>query len=161
MDISATSNPTIYDAAAAFWFINSLVVIVADSALTQDSIAIYRQVAPSGFATPYHRHEAYGEGFYVLDGEVTFVCDGRSTVLGKHGFIFLPGRQPHGFRISGPGAATMIIVSPPASTFGDLVREIGEPATFRDLPVPSKQDFARLAAVSAKYGSTILGPLPG
>ncbi len=143
-----------------FWFINSLVTIVADSAATEASFCMYRQVAPPGFATPYHTHEAYGEGFYVLDGEVTFFCDGKKTVLGAGGFIYLAGTQPHGFRVSGDGPATMMIVSPPQSTFGAFVREMGEPATSDELPAPVRPDFARLGMLSAKYGSSTLGPLP-
>ena len=144
-----------------FWFINSLVTFVADTAATEGCFSIYRQVAPSGFATPYHTHEAYGEGFWVLDGEVTFFCNVEKTVLGKGGFLYLPGTQPHGFRVSGDGPATMIIVSPPESTFGAFVREMGEPATSHELPTPSQPDFARLGMLSAKYGSSLLGPLPG
>jgi quercetin dioxygenase-like cupin family protein len=143
-----------------FWFINSLVTLVADAAATEGSFCMYRQVAPSGYATPYHTHEAYGEGFYVLDGEVTFFCDGKKTVLGEGGFIYLPGTQPHGFRVSGDGPATMMIVSPPQSTFGAFVTEMGEPATYHQLPAPSRPDFARLGMLSAKYGSSTLGPLP-
>lgn len=159
MNTLPSSSPS-GEFAASFWFINSLVTIVADAASTGGSMAIYRQVAPPGFMTPYHTHEAYGEGFYVLDGELTVICDGEATVLGKGGFIFLPGTQPHGFRVSGNGQATMMIVSPPESTFGDFVKEMGQPAPSNDLPNPTQPDFARLAALSAKYGSTILGPLP-
>ena len=143
-----------------FWFIGSLVSVVADSATTGGAFSIYRQLAPSGFATPLHTHAAYGEGFYVLDGEVTFFRDGEKTICNKGGFIFLPGTQPHGFCVSGEGPATMMIVSPPESTFGAFVREMGEPATSHELPTPSKPDFARLGILSAKYGSSILGPLP-
>lgn len=146
---------------SSFWFINSLVTFVADAAATGQSFCIYRQVAPSGFATPYHTHDAYGEGFYVLAGEVTFFCDGKKTVLVEGGFVYLPGSSPHGFRVSGSGPATMMIVSPPESTFSAFVREMGEPATLLELPVPSQPDFARLGALSAKYGSRTLGPLPG
>jgi mannose-6-phosphate isomerase-like protein (cupin superfamily) len=152
-DLSAEQLPE-------FWFINSLITFVTDTAATEGCFSIYRQVAPLGFATPYHTHEAYGEGFYVLEGEVTFFCNGKKTVLGEGGFIYLPGTQPHGFRVSGDGPATMIIVSPPKSTFGAFVREMGEPATSHQLPAPSPIDVARLGAVSAKYGSSILGPLP-
>ena len=155
-----SSSIPVDESAPAFWFINSLVTIVADAARTEGSMAIYRQVAPPGFATPYHTHQAYGEGFYVLDGEITVVCSGEQTVLGKDGFIFLPGTQPHGFRVNGSSPATIMIVSPPGSTFGDFVREMGEPALSYDLPTPSQPDFARLASLSAKYGSVILGPLP-
>ena len=148
------------EAPTSFWFLNSLVTFVAGAATTDESFSICRQIAPSGFATPYHTHEAYGEGFCVLDGEVTFFCDGRKTVLGEQGFIYLRGSLPHGFRVTGSSPATMMIVSPPESTFGDFVREMGEPATSQDLPVPSQPDFARLGMLSAKYGSSILGPLP-
>ncbi len=158
--VTPSPGHSIAEPPAHFWFINSLVTIVADAALTHGSFALYRQVAPSGFATPYHTHAAYGEGFCVLDGEVTFFCNGHKTVLGKEGFIFLPGTQPHGFRVTGNVPATMIIVSPPESTFGAFVRELGEPAASQILPTPSQPDFARLAALSAKYGSTSLGPLP-
>ena len=148
------------EAPQAFTFLNSLVTFLADPAATEGAFSIYHQVAPSGFATPYHTHEAYGEGFYVLDGEVTFVCGGKKTVLTNGGFIYLPGTQPHGFRVSSESPATMMIVSPPESTFGAFVKEMGEPATSPKLPAPSQPDFPRLGMLSAKYGSTILGPLP-
>lgn len=153
-DHSATEGPP------DFWFINSLITFVAEAPGTGGSFAVYRQVAPPGFATPYHTHAAYGEGFCVLEGEVTFFCDGVRTTLRKDGFLYLPGTLPHGFRVSGAEAATMMIISSPGSTFGAFVKEMGEPAAFHGLPVPSRSDFARLAALSQKYGSSILGPLP-
>ncbi len=147
--------------APAFWFLNSLVTFLAEPAATDQSFSVVRQVAPPGFATPYHTHGAYGEAFYVFTGEVTFFCDGKKSVLGEGGFIYLPGASPHGFRVTGTGPATMIIVSPPQSTFVDFVREMGEPATSAELPSPAPPDRARLTTLSAKYGSTTLGPLPG
>jgi quercetin dioxygenase-like cupin family protein len=82
MDVSLQVAPAVA-APAAFWFLNSLVTIVADAALSGGSLAIYRQVAPPGFATPYHTHEAYGEGFYVLEGEVTLsVTERRASWAG-------------------------------------------------------------------------------
>ena len=143
-----------------FWFLNTLVTLVATAADTGGTFCVYHQVAPSGFATPLHTHAAYGEGFYVLDGEVTFFHGGEKIVLGKDGFVFIPGTQAHGFRVSSDTSATMMIVSPPQSTFGSFVKEAGEPATSDQLPTPSPPDFARIGALSAKYGSTLLGPLP-
>ena len=35
---------------------------------------------PPRFASPYHTHRRADEAFYVLDGELAFVCDGRWTV---------------------------------------------------------------------------------
>ena len=145
----------------AYWFLNSLITFVAGTAETEGSFCVYRQEMPAEFGTPYHTHAAYGEAFQVLAGEITFFCDGQKTVLSEGGFIYLPGSKPHGFRVSGGGSATVIIISPPASTFGEFVREMGEPAIQGKPSVPAPPDFARLGALSAKYGSTILGPLPG
>jgi len=147
-------------APADFWFLNTLVTFVATTADTEGAFFVYHQVAPSGFATPLHTHAAYGEGFYVLDGEVTFFHGGEKTVLGKDGFVFIPGTKAHGFRVSSDTPATLMIVSPPQSTFSGFVKEAGEPAASHQLPTPSQPDFARLAALSAKYGSNLLGPLP-
>ncbi len=154
------SLPVPDTAAPSFWFLNTLVTLVANPASTDGSFSIYHQVAPAGFATPYHTHAAYGEGFYVLEGEVAFFSEGTKTVLGAGGFVFLPGTLPHGFRVGRDAPATMLIVSPPTSTFGAFVREMGEPATTRELPVPSQPDFAKLGAISAKHGSIFVGPLP-
>ena len=49
------------------------------------------QTAPPGHATPYHLHHVEDEAFYVLDGEFTFVCDGRKTVVGPGGYMFGSG----------------------------------------------------------------------
>jgi quercetin dioxygenase-like cupin family protein len=147
--------------ASAFWFINSLITFVTNPEVTEGAFSIYRQLMPPGFATPYHTHAAYGEGFYVLDGEVTFFLDGKKTVLTGGGFIYLPGHMAHGFRVSSEVPATMMIVSPPHGTFAAFVKEMGQPATSNELPPPSPPDFARLTMLGEKYGSTLLGPLPG
>jgi quercetin dioxygenase-like cupin family protein len=145
----------------AFWFINSLVIFKATADDTEGKFSLFQQVAPSGFATPYHTHQAYGEGFYVLQGEVTFFSDGNKSVLSAGGFLYIPGSLPHGFRVTSATPATMLIVSPPPSTFAAFVQEMGEPATSLQLPIPSQPDFAKLGMLSAKHGSQTLGPLPG
>lgn len=145
----------------AYWFLNSLITFVAGTEDTEGAFQLFRQVMPAGFATPYHTHAAYGEGFQVLSGEVTVFCDGVQTVLRDGGFIYLPGAKPHGFRVTSEGSTSMLIISPPKSSFGDFVREMGEPVVAGETPAPAPPDFSKLAALSAKYGSTILGPLPG
>src|ERR1019366_3112317 len=32
---------------------------------------------PPGWASPYHTHHLEDEAFYVLEGEVAFICDGK------------------------------------------------------------------------------------
>jgi quercetin dioxygenase-like cupin family protein len=142
----------------AYWFLNTLSTLKATVASTGGAFSLVHSVAPGGHATPYHRHHDEDEAFYVLDGAYTFILDGRKTVLGPGGYIFLPHGVPHGIRVNGPEPATMLILA--GAGFVGMMEEMSEPAKERVLPVPTQPDIAKLTRLCAKYGIDILGPLP-
>lgn len=107
---------------------------------------------PPGFASPYHVHHLEDEGFYVLEGEIAFVCDGKWSKAGLGGYVFGPREIPHGFKVTGTAPARMLLLCAP-SGFERLVLEVSE-----DLTLPP--DMARLVSLAAKYQIDILGPLP-
>jgi quercetin dioxygenase-like cupin family protein len=144
----------------AFWFLNNLCILKATSASTGGAFSMVYQTAPPGHATPYHLHHVEDEAFYVLDGEYTFICDGRKTVLGPGGYIFLPRGIPHGIRASGSAPSTMLILATPGTGFVGMMQEMAVPATERVLPVASPPDVEKLTRLCAKYQIDILGPLP-
>ena len=144
----------------AFWFLNNLDIVKATSESTGGSFALVHQIAPPGAATPYHLHHTEDEAFYVLDGQATFICDGKKTVVGPGGYIFLPRGVPHGIRNQGSGSTTMLILAMPGTGFVGMMTEMGEPAPQRVLPTPTQPDMEKLARLCAKYGIEILGPLP-
>jgi quercetin dioxygenase-like cupin family protein len=152
-------NISISDA-PAYWFLNSLNLVLATSASTGGAYSMVHHMAPSGHATPYHLHHDEDEAFYVLDGEFTFIADGKKTVLGAGGYIFLPRLIPHGIRCSGSAPSTMLILAMPGTGFVGMMTEMAEPATERVLPVPSAPDIEKLTRLCAKYKIDILGPLP-
>ena len=59
---------------------------------------------PPGFVSPYHRHHLEDEGFYVLEGEMAFVCDGKWMKGGPGTYVFTG--QSH--RMTQPDAYRMI-----------------------------------------------------
>ena len=69
---------------------------------------------PPGFASPYHTHHREDEAFYVLEGEVAFVCDGKWLKAGPGTYAFGPRGIPHGFKIVGSGPARMLPSAPRA-----------------------------------------------
>lgn len=144
----------------AYWFLNNLDIVKATSASTGGAFALVHQVAPPGAATPYHLHHSEDEAFYVLDGSASFICDGKKTVVGPGGYMFLPRGIPHGIRNEGSGTTTMLILAMPGSGFVGMMIEMGEPAKERVLPPPSHPDMDKLIRLCAKYGIEILGPLP-
>lgn len=113
---------------------------------------------PPGWASPYHVHHLEDEAFYILEGEVAFVCDGKWLKAGPGAYVFGPREIPHGFKIAGAAPARMLILCAP-SGFEHFILEMSEPATDPTLP-PSAPDLGKLMAVAAKYKIDILGPLP-
>ena len=144
----------------AFWFLNNLATIKATSASTGGAFALIHQLAPPGAATPYHLHHTEDEAFYVFDGQTTFYSDGKKTVLGPGGYIFLPRGIPHGIRHDSSGPTSMLILATPGTGFVGMMSEMGEPAPERVLPKPTPPDLEKLTRLCAKYSIDILGPLP-
>ncbi len=109
---------------------------------------------PPGFASPYHMHHLEDEAFYVLEGEMAFVCDGKWMKGGPGTYIFGPREIPHGFKVVGSSPARMLLLCAPAG-FERFVLELSVP--FNDFTPP---DMAKLMVVATKYKIDILGPLP-
>ncbi|MBM3759400.1 MAG: cupin domain-containing protein [Acidobacteria bacterium] len=109
---------------------------------------------PPGFVTPYHMHRLEDESFYILEGEVNFVCDGKWISAMSGDFVFGPRMIPHGFKVVGDTPARMLIFASPSGFENFLT----------DLSVPiddfSPTDMAKLMELAAKYQIDILGPLP-
>ena len=103
--------------APAYWFLNGLNVVLATSESTAGAYSMVHHTAPSGHATPYHLHHEEDEAFYVLGGEFTFICDGKKTILGPGGYVFLPRGIPHGIRCTGSTPSTMLILAMPGTGF--------------------------------------------
>src|ERR1700733_9799789 len=144
----------------AYWFLNNLEVVKATTASTGGAYSLLYQISPPGHATPYHLHHEEDEAFYVLDGEYTFICDGKKAILGPGGYIFLPRRIPHGIRCTGSTPSTMLILAMPGTGFVGMMIEMAEPAKDRVLPPVTKPDIEKLTMLCAKYRIDILGPLP-
>ncbi len=145
---------------SAFWFLNNLITVKATTESTGGSYSLCHQVSPPGSATPYHLHHVEDEAFYILDGESTFLCDGKKTIAGPGEYLFLPRGIPHGIRVTGSKPTSMLIFAMPGTGFVGMMEEMGEPARELTLPLPSAPDLERLKRLCAKYQIDLLGPLP-
>ena len=71
--------------------------ILAGSEDTEERFGLMEMVAPRGREPSRHLHHSDGEGFYVLDGEVTFYV-GEEIYRAEPGtFVFLPHGIPHSY----------------------------------------------------------------
>ena len=144
----------------AFWFLNSLCVIKATTESTGGAFSLVYQTAPPGHATPYHLHHVEDEAFLILDGEYTFIRDGKKTIARPGSYVFLSRGIPHGIRVSSSVPASMLILAMPGTGFVGMMQEMAVPAAERVLPQPTQPDLEKLARLCAKYQIDVLGPLP-
>jgi quercetin dioxygenase-like cupin family protein len=144
------------DGGEARWWGEGLAVIRATGADTGGRIAIIEITEPPGAVAPKHVHHNEDEGFWVLEGDVTFDVGGATIAASAGDYAFGPRDIPHSYRVGPDGCRMLFIVTP--AGFEELVRLISVPAQTRSLP-PSPQeppDMAELPALVAGYGCEIL-----
>ena len=146
----------------ALWWIGMLATIKATKEQTGGQYTLVEILAPEGFASPLHVHHFEDEGFWILEGELTFYVGDRTMKAQPGSFLFGPKEVPHAFAVDSGPARLLFLLSP--AGFEDLVREIGEPAKDLTLPPEGPLDEAemrRMAAIAARHGNEMLGPPPG
>lgn len=127
---------------------------------TNGAYALWEAFVPPGGGPPPHVHSREEEGFYVLDGEVTFTIDGERVVAKAGTFANMPVGTPHAFKNESDRPARMLISVVPAGLEG-MFFEVGVPQTegATVAPPPTKDQIEKLLAVAPKYGIQIPGPV--
>ncbi len=139
-----------------FQFFGSPTVLHATGATTDGRLCLMEQVTlPPGLASPYHTHLNEDEAFYVLDGNVRFICGDKWLSAGPGTWVYGPREIPHGFKVVGPEPARMLLMCMPAG-FEKFVLELCTPLD----AAPGPPDMARLVEAASRFGVDILGPLP-
>ncbi len=155
---STTQNPTLFldslNPESVAWFLGARTWIRATAQQTGSALGLVEHILEPGFASPYHLHHHEDEAFYVLDGQLRFVSEGCSWVVGAGGFAFLPREIPHGFRVEGDVNARCLLLVTPGG-FEGFVAELSQPE-----PPAGPPDLDHLVRVAASYSIDILGPLP-
>jgi len=140
----------------AFRFLGIPTLMRSTGETTKGAFCLMEQwTIPPGFASPYHVHHIEDEAFYVLEGEIAFVFDGKWIKAGPGAYVFGPREIPHGFKIAGTAPARVLILCAPAG-FERFVLEMGEDFT----SPPAPPDMTKLSRLAAQYKIDILGPLP-
>lgn len=141
----------------ARWWFQCLAVIKATGADTGGQMSIIEITEPPGSEAPLHVHHREDEGFWVLEGDVTFDVGG--TIIEAHAgdYAFGPRDIPHRYTV-GPSGCRMLFICTPGG-FEDLVIAMSQPALSRTLPPPATEepDWERIAAIAHAHGTELLG----
>src|SRR3954451_13152336 len=65
---------------------------------TNGQYALWEAIVPPGGGPPTHVHSREEEGFYVLEGEITFQVGDTRLVRGPGTFVNMPVGQMHAFK---------------------------------------------------------------
>jgi quercetin dioxygenase-like cupin family protein len=158
-----TRQPTLRTAAEgrAVAVVGDVYSFLATGEDTDGKYALFEAIVSPGGGPPPHVHSLEEEGFYVLEGEITFTVNGKRIVAKAGTFANMPVGTPHAFKNEGSRPARMLISLAPAG-LEKMFFEVGVPlpkGTTTALP-PTKQEIEKLLSVAPRYGIEIIVPKP-
>ncbi len=126
---------------------------------TDGKYAMWEAIVPPGGGPPPHVHSLEEEGFFVIEGEITFQI-GDDRIVAKAGtFANMPIGTPHSFKNESNETAKMLITIAPAGLeqmFFEVSSPMPQGAT--TAPHPTKADIQKLLEIAPKYGIEIRLP---
>jgi quercetin dioxygenase-like cupin family protein len=128
---------------------------------TEGRYALWEANVLPGGGPPPHVHSREEEGFYVLEGEITFLVGDRHLVAGPGVFVNMPVGTLHAFKNESGRPARMLISVAPAG-LEKMFFEVGQPVPegARTVPPPTREEIEKLLAVAPRYGLEIRLPQP-
>ena len=142
----------------ARWWFGGLAEIKATAAETGGRMTIVEVTSPPGLEAPLHVHYRDDEGFWILEGEVTFQVGDETIEASAGDYVFGPRDIPHRFTVGDTGCKMLFILVP--GGIEDLIMKTSEPATSRTLPPPAEEpgpeEMEGLKAVIKQHGYELL-----
>jgi quercetin dioxygenase-like cupin family protein len=144
------------DGGEARWWFGSLAVIKATAEDTGGRISIVEITEPPGAEAPLHVHHREDEGFWVLDGDVTFEVGDTTFEASAGDFAFGPRDIPHRYKVGDDGCRMLFLLTP--GGFEGAIRDMSTPASSRTLPPDSEPppDMDGIQDSVASYGCELL-----
>lgn len=147
------------DEGDAHWWFGNLAVTKTTADESAGQLTIIEITAPPGLAVPLHVHHRDDEGFWILEGDVTFEV-GDATIEAYAGdYLFGPRDIPHRYTVGTDGCRMLFIIP---SGLENLIRQTSQPAASRTVPPPlagppDPEYIERVQAVGAELGYELLG----
>jgi quercetin dioxygenase-like cupin family protein len=147
------------DEGEARWWFGALAEIKATATDTGGQMTIVEVTERPGTEAPLHVHHRDDEGFWVLEGDVTFEVGGTTIEASAGDFVFGPRDIPHRFTVGDQGCRMLFILVP--GGIEDVIRATSEPAASRTLPPPPEaeptpEEIEGLKAIVKQHGYELL-----
>ena len=147
------------DEGEARWRFGALAEIKATAADTGGQMTIVEVTEHPGAEAPLHVHRRDDEGFWILEGEVTFEVGDETIEASAGDYVFGPRDIPHRFTVGDRGCRMLFILVP--GGIEDVIRATSEPAPSRTLPPPPEgeptpEEIEGLKAIVKEHGYELL-----
>jgi mannose-6-phosphate isomerase-like protein (cupin superfamily) len=105
-----------------------------------------------GDSAPPHIHHREDESFYILEGEMAFMCDGKTFNAKAGAFLHIPRGMIHAFKNETASVARMLVTYSPAGfeQFFERAGYVVEPGTPRP-PTTREDDISRVLAAAPEF----------
>jgi quercetin dioxygenase-like cupin family protein len=126
--------------------VGTQVTVLASNATTQ-SYGITFQQGDEGTGPPPHRHD-WDESFYVLHGQVAFICDGAEHNCQAGTLVHIPRGTVHGFSY-GEGGGQMLEITGQGALAAQMFTAVNN-----EIP-DGPPDIPKLLEVLSRNGVTV------
>ena len=158
-----TREPTVRTAAKArsIAVVGDVYHFLATGEDTNGKYALWESVILPGGGPPPHVHSREEEGFYVIEGQITFTVAGQRQVASPGTFANMPVGTPHSFKNETDHPVRMLISVAPAG-LENMFFECGVPVPPGTVkaPPPTHEEIQKLFAITPRYGVEMLVPKP-
>jgi mannose-6-phosphate isomerase-like protein (cupin superfamily) len=147
------------DEGEARWWFGALAEIKATAADTGGQMTIVEVTEHPGAEAPLHVHHRDDEGFWILEGDLTFEVGDEIIKASAGDYVFGPRDIPHRFTVGDKGCRMLFIMVP--GGMEGVIRATSEPAPTRTLPPlseeePSAEEIEGLKAIVREHGYELL-----
>jgi quercetin dioxygenase-like cupin family protein len=135
----------------SLWVLGDLYTFKVIGEETNGNYSVVEILAQPQNGPPPHIHHREDEGFYVLDGEFSFLHVDRTFTATAGSFVHIPKGTLHTFNNVGAEAARILVIITPAG-LEKLFEEIGEPVTDMSSPPPlNPATVEKLLTLAPRY----------
>jgi mannose-6-phosphate isomerase-like protein (cupin superfamily) len=147
------------DEGDAIWMFDALDTIKAGADETAGAMSVVEFLDFEGSSVPLHLNDRCDHGYYIVDGDYTFVIEDESVAVSAGAWIFVPRNTAHAWRCDSAQGRVLSVTTP--AGFEAFYRDVGEPVADRTrLPPRVEPDAEALSRAAAQHGIAIVGPPP-
>ena len=140
--------------------LNILMKFHAFPSETMDKFCFVECLVPVGAGAPPNHHAGETESFYVIEGQIGFMIDGKEIVAGPGDHVAIPDGAVHAFEAIGDRPARLLIINAPGRMHEAFFTGVGHPLPEgqTNLPKAMEPDIPSVLSIAERVGITIVAP---